>query len=366
VQIPLNLLNHPQKLKIRSLNTTSCAVNVKLANGTKKSRLWLIKDHIITNHKSDDPIDVLCLQETAISQNDNHLHEHSAFNDHYQQFSIFQDTNVTVNRRKRGQMVLVSKHLTPQQLLTYTDTVHGTFLPIQFTHQSTTFIVVSIYINPDNNVNTTHVNVVKTLLNQLINNYPNDELIIMGDFNMSHHELRTNYINNLPPIIVPIQITSHNNNNAVTFTRGMTTSSVDHALTITQQNLRYAFSTHKDDMNGIKSEHHTLQLQLFAKPTPQQPTIAAPFFNNNPQQFPELHHLTSHYNNTLKWISTQKTQRLLMGNSYLVSSHRYWKSFIEEITTTNEHIQDGTISPMDVEKHVNEMNHLFCPLYYLY
>ena len=160
LQIPLNLLSRPQQLKIRSLNPTSCAKEIKLANGTTKSRLWLIKNHLITTADSHDPIDIMCLQETAIPRRNNHLHDHPTFNRQFEQFSIYQDESTNVARRKRGQMVLINKQLRPHKLSNYTDETHGTFLPIQFTQQSTSFIIVAIYI-------TTHIMTSRNFISKL-------------------------------------------------------------------------------------------------------------------------------------------------------------------------------------------------------
>lgn len=358
---PLNLHNQPQQLLIRSLNGTSWATSI---TNTGLTRLQLLKRHLITQLNTPNQVDIFCLQETLIYKSTITNHNYPPFENHYEQFAIYKNHRAQLPRgcrARRGQIVLIKKALKPQLLRQYVDYKHGSFLPVQFTHQSTTFIAASVYINPHREVKQKHINRVIARINQLICDFPHDEIIVIGDFNIKGRDIRKMITSKLNTS--PLQLTSHNDKEMITFVRSDSATAIDHAITITQQNLQYHFSTHKDDMPFITSEHHTLQLSLF----PQQQRQPLPnhnashFFNNNNQlpQFQQMCQLMDQHNNLLKWISRQPNQRLLMENSYIINSDTNWPILNQLIITTMNDINNNSIPPHLIESKVNEMCFFF-------
>lgn len=331
------------QLVVRSLNGTSWA---KVVNGLSRAQ-WL-KSLLLQNH--DNPrehVHIWCLQETLIAQEQLTKHDIANFNDYYWQFTI----PYRANQWFRGQMILISKQLgKPKLMEDLIDRVYCTYLPVEFQIESTNFIIASIYINPERRHKQLRKQAVVDAIKKTITRYPDHELILIGDFNLKALQITNDIIEEIGNNnIRPLQITHHNYNDNITFIRGKTATSPDHAITISQQNLNFQFTIGKDNIvpnAPIISEHHTLQLTLQtpqqqnAAPDEQQPEHVSPFISQNNDTYEDMDQLMRNQHQLIQWASQQKNQRALMDHSYDVNRHGAWATFNTRSKTLLDEINE--------------------------
>lgn len=346
------LINHNRSttsLRITSLNTTSAN---HMVTTVQQTRMKILKQHLVQNYSTPDQIDVFCIQETMIGDHTEQKYNHHDFDQYFDQFYIPWD--FSNNRRWRGQAILINKQLQAKQLTQHTDQKYGSILPIRCRFQSFNFIIASIYINPTSKDEQIEL-LVKTI-NDIATTYPDDEVIFIGDYNINAEAIQKRIIslmNNNRPIC------NHNADNKITFIRGKVERALDHAVSVTNQNLKYTLSS-PSNITNIVTEHLPIQLDLI-KSNQQKPNNR----NTSPlldathqhlqQQLDEMKQIITKHDETLNWLQNQSNQRLLMDNSYAINSNEAWVEYNDEINKISQEIDNDHYQSQQIEPLVNEL-----------
>ena len=323
-QQPPQINDNPstQPLSIKSLNATSWA---KFIQDENLSRLQILKRYMLNTMGTDKQTDIFCLQETQIK--DPIDHDYHPFNDFYYQLHVpFNDQH-----QERGQMILIHKRLKPT-ILPPRFTTDGCFLPIEFTFEQQQFIIASIYLNPSNLQQ--HTQLTNNHINNLTQAYPNHELIFIGDYNMPYKRINDTIINQLQHVNINLQVTNHNIKERKTFFRpNQGSSSIDHAITISNQNLKYVFEVEPEKIDYILTEHSLIQLSLINQHDKPQMTPKSTVFDQlrDDTIHKQMSDIMKSHHDTITWASKQRNQRLLMDNSYSINSSHKWDELISKI-----------------------------------
>lgn len=351
----INNKKNTTTLRIRSHNPTSA--NKRLPGET--TRMQVFKQQLTTKYGTNDQIDIFCLQETVISKPNLAKYRHLDFDQYYDQFYIKHDQS----KQWRGQAILINKQLQPQQLNTFTDLRFGSILPVRFKYQSFDFIIISIYINPTNKDRQIEL-LVKTI-KQLLLTYPDDEIILIGDYNIKAQDINDKIISKLPNNNPTLSICNHNTDDHTTFTKGTKTSALDHAISITNQQLSYSMSIHQDDMPKIITEHAAIQLELDTQSDQQSQTKSTipPLYDatlpTHQQQLDAMKIIINKYADTFKWMQIQSNQRTIMSNSYSINSNPEWTIYNTKMDEISSQLKNNNPTNVEVEKMVNESCLLF-------